>query len=131
MLQLRVNFLKSLGVSLTTAGLLSLVGCAGAPPPRGEMAAGALAVSEAQQAQASQYAPAELYIARQKMETAKQAMNDGDYTKARRFAEQALVDAQLAEAKAQAEIQRQNVEELRKSIESLRRAINERTENFE
>ncbi|MGR6034433.1 MAG: DUF4398 domain-containing protein [Candidatus Nitrosoglobus sp.] len=131
MLQLRVNFLKSLGVSLTTAGLLSLGGCAGAPPPRGEMAAGALAVSEAQQAQASQYAPAELYIARQKMETAKQAMTNGDYTKARRFAEQALVDAQLAEAKAQAEIQRQNVEELRKSIESLRRAINERTENFE
>jgi anti-sigma28 factor (negative regulator of flagellin synthesis) len=95
------------------------------------MAAGALAVSEAQQAQASQYAPADLYIARQKMETAKQAMTNGDYTKARRFAEQALVDAQLAEAKAQAEIQRQNVEELRKSIESLRRAINERTENFE
>jgi predicted S18 family serine protease len=127
---LSVNFIKSLSISLTAASLLGLGGCASVPPPRGEMAAGALAVSEAEEAEASQYAPAELYSARKKMETAEQAMDNEDYKKARRLAEQALVDAQLAEAKAQAEIQRQDVEELRKSIESLRREINERAGSF-
>jgi DNA-binding transcriptional regulator YiaG len=127
----QVNFIKLLGVSLTTVSLWGLGGCASMPPPQGEMAAGALAVNEAQEAEASQYAPAELRSARKKMEVAEQAMANEDYKKARRFAEQALVDAQLAEAKARAEIQRQDVEELRKSIELLRREINERTGNFE
>src|SRR5699024_4509358 len=108
-----------------TVGLLNLSGCASVPPPRGEMAASALAVSEAQEAEAPQYAPAELRSAREKMKVAKEAMADEDYKKARRFAEQALVDAQLAQAKA--DIQRQNVEALRQSIESLRHEIDKRT----
>jgi len=124
---LQVNLIKVLGILLATVGLLNLSGCASVPPPRGEMAASALAVSEAQEAEAPQYAPAELRSAREKMKVAKEAMADEDYKKARRFAEQALVDAQLAQAKAQADIQRQNVEALRRSIESLRHEIDKRT----
>ena len=46
-------------------------------------------------------------------------MEDGENLEARRLAEQALVDAQLAEARARSEVARQNATELRASIETL------------
>ncbi|QBQ55029.1 DUF4398 domain-containing protein [Nitrosococcus wardiae] len=119
--------LKNLLVILViAAGLWGLSGCASVPPPRKEMAEATLIVSEAQETEAPQYAPVELRTARNKLSAAESAMAEEDYKKARRLAEQALVDAQLAEAKSQAEIQRQQVEELRKSIEMLRRELIER-----
>lgn len=120
----QTSLIKLLGILVTTAGLGGLSSCASIPPPHGEVAEATFAVSEAQEAEASQYAPAELRSARKKLKAAESAMAEEDYEKARRLAEQALVDAQLAEAKAQAEIQRQGVEELRKSIEILRRELN-------
>lgn len=119
----QTSLIKLVGILVATAGLLSLSGCASVPPPREEVAEARLALSEAREAEASQYAPAELRSARKKLEAAEEAMSKDNYTKARRLAEQAFVDAQLAEAKAQAELQRQEVEELRESIETLRREL--------
>jgi len=48
-------------------------------------------------------------------------MHRKDYTQARRWAERALVNAQLAETKAEAEQTRRAAAELRQSIEALRR----------
>lgn len=53
-------------------------------------------------------------------------MDDEEYDEARRLAEQALVNAQLAEAKAGAEKARQAAAELQKSIQTLRAEL-ERT----
>jgi len=48
-------------------------------------------------------------------------MRKKEYTQARRLAERALVNAQLAETKAEAEQTRRAAAELRASIEALRR----------
>lgn len=69
---------------------------------------------------AAQYGPLELRIAREKLDGAKRAMNSKEYDQARRLAEQAQVDARLAETKADAERARRTVEETRKNIETLR-----------
>jgi hypothetical protein len=50
-------------------------------------------------------------------------MADGENVEARRLAEQALADAQLAQAAARSEIARQNAAELRQSIETLREEL--------
>jgi hypothetical protein len=50
-------------------------------------------------------------------------MADGENVEARRLAEQALVDAQLAEAEARSAVARENAAELRQSIETLREEL--------
>ena len=47
-------------------------------------------------------------------------MRNEEYLKARRLAEEALVDARLAESKANSEMAKRNAAELQKTIESLR-----------
>ena len=59
-------------------------------------------------------------MARKELESAQQAMHEKEYTKARRLAERALVNAQLAAAKAETEQTRQAAAALQRSIESLR-----------
>lgn len=127
--RLQTSLIKLLGISMIAAGLGILGGCASVPPPRGEIAKATFAVGEAQESEAPQYAPAELRNARKKLKAADNAMAEKDYEKARRLAESALVDAQFAKTKTQAEIQRQDVEELRKSIEILRRELDKRSGN--
>jgi hypothetical protein len=78
-------------------------------------------VRQAQTTQAPQYAPAELRMASDKLEAARRAMREEKYGEARRLAEQATVDAQLAEAKARDAQSQQTAREMRANIESLRR----------
>jgi len=77
-------------------------------------------VQEADKSEAPQYAPAELRLARQELEGAQHAVREKAYTTARRLAERALVNAQLAAAKAETEQTRQAAAALQRSIESLR-----------
>ena len=105
---------------LLVCGAIGLSGCSAGRPPTAQLAQATLAVQEADKSKAPQYAPAELHTARQELESAQQALRDKDYTKARRLAERALVDAQLAAAKAETEQARQAATALQRSIESLR-----------
>lgn len=107
-----------IGVPLI-CGVLGMAGCAG-KPPLANLSQADLAVQEADKKTASQYAPLELQTARQQLDKAKRAMDDKEYDEARRLADQALVNAQLAEAKAGAEKARQAAAELQKSIQTLR-----------
>ena len=100
--------------------LAGLVGCAG-NPPIDAIANADTAVNQAMTVQASEYAPAELQHALDKVSRAKQAIADKDYEKARRLAEQAQADAQVAEAKARSETSKRMVQEARKTIDTLRR----------
>lgn len=77
-----------------------LLSCAPARAPIGEIAQAEVAVRDAEQAEAASYASFELQQARYKVGDAKRAADDGDNVRARRLAEQALVDARLAETKA-------------------------------
>src|SRR5688572_27031455 len=96
---------------LLICGALGMFGCAGRPPLE-TLSKAELAVQEAGKRTASQYAPVELQSAREQLEKARQAMDDKEYDSARRSADQALVNAQLAEAKAETEKARQAAAEL-------------------
>jgi predicted lipid-binding transport protein (Tim44 family) len=108
------------GAVLLVCGTLGLSGCSAGRPPTAELAQATLAVQEADKSKAPQYDPADLNMARKELESAQQAMHEKEYTKARRLAERALVNAQLAAAKAETEQTRQAAAALQRSIESLR-----------
>lgn len=100
---------------------LSVCGCSAVGPPKESIAAAELAVKEANKSKTLEYAPLELRMATDKLDAAKRDMNEKKYTEARRLAEEALVDAQAAEAKAGSEDARRAASDLRQSLETLRR----------
>ena len=108
---------------LLLCGVVGLSGCAGKPPTEtlAQLSQAELAVKQADQSKAPEYARLELYTAREQLASAQQAMQRKDYTEARRMAERALVNAQLAETMGEAAQTRQAATELRQSIEALRR----------
>jgi hypothetical protein len=112
--------LLSLGVPFVLAAL-SVAGCSTVSPPKDSVAAADLAVKEANKSKAPQYSPLELRKAMDKLDEAKRAMTKKEYVQARRLAEEALVDAQLAEAKAASEDARRTASDVRQSLETLRR----------
>jgi hypothetical protein len=105
---------------VTMLSMLALGACSSVPPPEQQLATADSAVREAEEANAASEAPAPLRRARDKLQEARNAMQAEEYVDARRLAEQAAVDAELAEVQARSTIAQENVEELRKSIELLR-----------
>ncbi|WP_168220384.1 DUF4398 domain-containing protein [Azospirillum thermophilum] len=88
------------GAVLTVS--LGLAACAGdVPPPTAELGAASQAVLAAEQAGAPRFAPVELQSARDKLAAADTAMREDKRTEARRLAEQARADAELAAARSQ------------------------------
>ncbi|EDN65324.1 hypothetical protein BGP_6649 [Beggiatoa sp. PS] len=78
------------------------------PPTSIEKIANAeLALMKAQDSNAPVLAPKEWQLAQQKLQQAKEAQQNQNDNKAIRLAEQALIDAQLAETKAELEMARQ------------------------
>jgi len=87
---------------------LGLAACAtDVPPPTAQLGASSQAVAAAERANALQYAPVELQAARDKLASADAAMRADERTRARRLAEQAQVDAELATARAQRAVSQQ------------------------
>ena len=106
-------------------GTLLMGGC-GTPgtQPMEKIANAELAINQAQDRKAQELAPLELRYAEDNLQKAKAAQQNGDYEQARRFAEQAIVDAELAEYKAESETARQTTKEMRDSIDALRQETN-------
>jgi len=103
--------------------LLSAIGTVGCSTPRKpaqEVEKADLAIASANTSNAPTDAPLELQLAREKVEKAKSALRDHDFKLAQRLAEQAQVDAQLAEAKAESESARTSATELEQTIDVLR-----------
>lgn len=106
---------------MTRAGLggiagmvLFMTGCASMPPPIEQIAVSRASVTRAASVGGNEFAPVELKSATEKMNAAEQALADRDYVKAQRLAEQAQVDAKLAETKtalAKAQLAVRNAEE--------------------
>jgi len=107
---------KRIGLGI---GLIALAGCAGTPPPRLEISAAEVAVREAEEADAATHAAALLQQARDKLAFARQAVAEEDYIEARRLAEQAEVDAQLAEAQTRAAVATANLRTVREGVDVL------------
>lgn len=111
--------MRSIARPLSVAGptwlvtaVIMLSACSTTKPPTETLARADLGVRAAREARADELAPVDLKTARDKLEKAKQAMASSKYDEARRFAEAALVDAELAEAKAEAEIVRRAADDL-------------------
>jgi osmotically-inducible protein OsmY len=100
--------------------MLAMSGCSAGRAPVATLSQADLAIQQADKSTASQHAPLELQTARERLAKAMVAMEEKKYDEAQRLAGQALVEAQLAEAKAQAEKTRQAAAELRRSIQTLR-----------
>ncbi len=118
---------KALIRFLLLCGVVGLSGCAGRPPTATltQLSQAELAVQQADKSKAPEYASLELYTAREQLAAAQQAMNRKDYAEARRLAERAMVNAQLAEAMGEAAQARQAATELQHSVEDLRRAADQ------
>ena len=83
----------------------------------------AAAIQTARTAEAGTYAPLDLRIAEDRLADARTAGTQENYDKARMLADEARINAQLAEKRAYAEKSQRATKELRDSIEGLGEAI--------
>ena len=90
--------LTKLLVPAALGAALGLAACASSPVPYEKIAVAKAAVQSAEQNGAPALAPVELATARDKLNRAEKAASDHDAQPATVLAEQATVDAQLAEA---------------------------------
>lgn len=105
---------------ITALAALTLPGCASTGDmPREQMAVARAAVDHASGPSAAE-APVEVSQARNKLERANAAVTRKDYDEARRLAEQAEVDANLAQAKAHSVRSDRALIEVREGIRQLR-----------
>jgi hypothetical protein len=97
------------------------VACAVTPMPMEKLAIARSSIERAEQAQAAQFAEVELNSARNKYAAARTAADKRDAVVAARLADQADVDAQLAESTARAKQQNLLVVEMDASLRDLRK----------
>ena len=108
-----------LGAVLLVA--VTLVACGSkAPKPSSELALAGSALKNAETSGAREYAPIELRIAREKQAAADKAVSKERYGKARQLSSEALVDAELARATADAEKSRLALKEAEDNMNMIR-----------
>jgi hypothetical protein len=110
--------------------VLSLVlnsGCSTKKPPTEKIASAESAISLAEDSKAKEFAARELRQAQDNLAKAKAAVEREDYEGAERFAEKAMVDAKLAEAKAQSENARQSTKDMRETIDKFQKELERAT----
>jgi septal ring factor EnvC (AmiA/AmiB activator) len=103
-----------------SAVALGIVACASAPPPVEKLTIAKTSIDRAEQARAGQFAQVELTSARAKLAAAQAAADKHDAQVAARMADQADVDAQLAESTARAKQQEELVTQMEASLRDLR-----------
>ena len=110
-----------LNACLVTLLMVALAGCmVQAPAPEKQVTLATQSIAQAESSGGVEFAPVELKSARDKLTQAKLAMNQEENLKAGRLAEEAMVDANLAEAKARSAKSQKVVAELKESIRVLR-----------
>lgn len=102
--------------------LLALAGCANDPAPTEQLRLTEQALAQAKAVGANEQV-AELRLAEDKLQQAQAAMADKAYKEARVLAEQAELDARLAEARVLTEKSQEQLTELNKRIDRLRRQL--------
>lgn len=99
----------------------TVAGCASeGPPPTEEMTRAQTLINEADKAGVQRYAAADLQRAHDELSEAQKANGDGKYTEARRYAESAAADADLATARASEGTEVQAAHEVVQANETLR-----------
>jgi hypothetical protein len=113
------------GTLFGAAAFLSLlvVGCASAPRPAEDLARAKSLVQQADAGNVQRYAAVELNQARDKLQAAERADTEEEFDIARRRANEAAADAELASALARRREIQQAVAEQQKSLATLRQQI--------
>jgi hypothetical protein len=106
--------------AVAAALLLAAAGCATTPIPSEKIAVAKDSVQRAERSGAPELAPVEMAEARDKLNRAEKAAADHDAQPATELAEQANIDAQLAEATAQQKTSHKAAMELDASLQALR-----------
>jgi len=107
------------------AGAFTLAACANeVPAPTEQVTLSSSIIRDAESAGAVQHSPVELNMAREKLEGARREMQDGDNESARRLAEQAEVDARVANLRARTASAREAAAAVQSGIDTLRREMN-------
>lgn len=107
---------RALSLAVVLSATLTLMACAStAPAPVDAMTSARAALTQAEAAGAGQLAPVELLSARDKLALADAAVREERYADARRLADQAAADAQVAERTARLQRARQAASELQRS----------------
>lgn len=117
-----MKILFKIGILFSAIALIASCGTAKKPPTE-KISNAELAISRAQDNNARDFAAIELRKAEDNLEQAKQAVEEEEYDKAARLAEQAFMDASLAETKAESEKASKAAEEMHESVETLKQEI--------
>ena len=108
------------------ASAAAVASCASTPPPTEQLAAARAMVGQALPVAEREAGP-ELGSAQSKLARAEDAMQRGEYEAARRYAEQAEVDAKLAWTSAESARAQRAAAEVEQGIQTLRRELDRRT----
>lgn len=115
---------RFVGGGAIAVALAMLAACATAPPaPTEQFAVSRAAVADAVSAGGAEFAPVALRSAQDKLDRANAAMAAGDYRDARRYAEDAEVDAKLAAATARSRKAERALAEVEAGIRTLREEL--------
>lgn len=115
------------GPALAVGAAILMAACASTPPPTDQLAVSTAAVASAVGAGSGQFAAADLKMARDKLDRANVAMTAKDYELARSLAQEAQVDARLAEARANSAKAQKAADELQESRRILREEMDRKT----
>lgn len=110
-------------LSLILAGAAMGTGCVTVPEPREQLAVAQSAINDAVRSGAREHAPAELRLAQDKLQRAHQLTRNKEHSEALQLAEQAAMDARLAEAKAASAKAQLAAREVERSLDTLRREL--------
>ena len=108
------------GAAIGAAAVWGLAACASTPIPNDRIAVAQSSVQRAEQSGAPELAPVELAAARDKLSRAEKAAADHQAQPAGMLADQANVDAQLAEATANQQRAHKAATEFDASMQALR-----------
>jgi len=109
------------------AAAIFMGGCASTPAPVEQMAVSRTTVNAASSAGANEFAPLLLKSAMDKMAGAEHEMSEKNYVRARQLAEQAQVDAQLAEAMTRSAKAQKAADALQEDTRVLHQEIDRKT----
>jgi len=109
-----------LGGAVIAAAVLTVAGCVSTPIPNEKIAVAKASLERAEQSGAPEFAPVELAAAKDKLNRAEKAASDREAQPATMLAEQADVDAKLAEATATQQKSHKAATEFDASMQTLR-----------
>ena len=111
----RLGGQNAVSIAALSVAALLVGGCASAPEPTAQMEAARRAIADAESAQAARHAAPELGQARSKFAAAEAAVQNDDMDDAARLAEEARLDAELADARTAAVKAQAAKDEIRRS----------------